>query len=140
MNFWDAAGNVASGLVVMAFCMKDIIPLRLTALASKIAFLIYGIGLGLVPVWLLHAILRRAGFPSARGRLGRRLASESKCLAVSDRTRVQGKTTNAQSSVLAVGPTSVRTDDRGRVTGRRRPPLLNASVCACIVYVTAPKA
>lgn len=50
MNFWDAAGNVASGLVVMAFCMKDIIPLRLTALASKIAFLIYGIGLGLVPV------------------------------------------------------------------------------------------
>jgi len=40
----------------MAFCMKDIIPLRVVALTSNIAFLIYGIALGLVPVWLLHAI------------------------------------------------------------------------------------
>src|SRR5262249_60801367 len=35
----------------------DIIPLRVVALTSNIAFLIYGIGLGLAPVWLLHAIL-----------------------------------------------------------------------------------
>ena len=41
----DAAGYLASGLVVMAFCMKDIIPLRVVALTSNIAFLIYGIRL-----------------------------------------------------------------------------------------------
>jgi hypothetical protein len=57
MRLWDTAGYLASGLVVMAFCMKDIIPLRVVALTSNIAFLIYGIGLGLAPVWLLHAIL-----------------------------------------------------------------------------------
>ncbi len=37
--------------------MEDIIALRMVALSSNIAFLIYGIGLGLVPVCLLHAIL-----------------------------------------------------------------------------------
>jgi hypothetical protein len=57
MRLWDAAGYLASGLVVMAFCMRDIIPLRVVALTSNIAFLIYGIGLGLIPVWILHAIL-----------------------------------------------------------------------------------
>jgi hypothetical protein len=57
MRFWDAAGFLASCLVVLAFCMRDVIPLRLVALASNVAFLSYGIGLGLVPVWLLHAIL-----------------------------------------------------------------------------------
>jgi hypothetical protein len=52
-----AAGYVASVLVVLAFCMKDMTALRLVALGSNVTFLIYGIGLGLVPVWLLHAIL-----------------------------------------------------------------------------------
>jgi hypothetical protein len=41
----------------MAFCMKAIIPLRVVALTSNIAFFIYRIALGLAPVWLLHAIL-----------------------------------------------------------------------------------
>jgi CRP/FNR family cyclic AMP-dependent transcriptional regulator len=53
----EAAGYIASGLVIMAFCMKDLMYLRLVALASNVAFLIYGIGLGLAPVWVLHAIL-----------------------------------------------------------------------------------
>ena len=57
MSVWDAAGFLASGLVIAAFCMKDIISLRAVALASNIAFLIYGIGLGLAPVWLLHTVL-----------------------------------------------------------------------------------
>ena len=57
MTLWDAAGYLASGLVIASFCMSDIIPLRGLALASNVAFLLYGIGLGLVPVWLLHAIL-----------------------------------------------------------------------------------
>jgi hypothetical protein len=57
VSLCDVVGFLASGLVVAAFCMKDIIPLRLMALASNVAFLVYGIGLGLAPIWLLHAIL-----------------------------------------------------------------------------------
>jgi hypothetical protein len=57
MTIWDTAGYLASSLVITAFCMKDILRLRLAALVSNVAFLIYGLGLGLAPVWLLHAIL-----------------------------------------------------------------------------------
>jgi hypothetical protein len=57
VNLCDTVGFLASGLVIAAFCMKDLIPLRLLALASNVAFLAYGIGLGLAPIWLLHAIL-----------------------------------------------------------------------------------
>jgi hypothetical protein len=57
MISWDAVGYVASGLVLAAFCMKEMIPLRLVAVCSNVAFLIYGLALGLVPVWLLHAVL-----------------------------------------------------------------------------------
>ena len=57
MRLFDATGYLASALVVMAFCMRDIVPLRLVALSSNVAFLVYGIALGLAPVWLLHAIL-----------------------------------------------------------------------------------
>jgi|SRR5689334_8699296 len=56
-NAWDAVGFLASGLVITAFCMKDIVQLRIAALASNIAFLTYGIALGLIPVWLLHLVL-----------------------------------------------------------------------------------
>ena len=57
MTIWDAAGYVASTLVVTAFCMKDILRLRVVASLSNVAFLAYGLALGLVPVWLLHALL-----------------------------------------------------------------------------------
>jgi hypothetical protein len=57
MTIWDTAGYLASSLVITAFCMKDILRLRLAASVSNVAFLIYGLGLGLTPVWLLHAIL-----------------------------------------------------------------------------------
>ena len=57
MIIWDAVGYLASGLVVTAFCMKDILWLRMVALLSNAAFLTYGLGLDLVPVWLLHAVL-----------------------------------------------------------------------------------
>jgi hypothetical protein len=53
----DAVGYLASALVLAAFCMKDMIPLRIVAVCSNIAFLVYGVALGLVPVWLLHAVL-----------------------------------------------------------------------------------
>jgi hypothetical protein len=53
----DAIGYLASALVLAAFCMREMIPLRAVAVCSNIAFLIYGLALGLVPVWLLHAVL-----------------------------------------------------------------------------------
>lgn len=57
MNAWDAVGFLASGLVLAAFCMKDIVQLRIIAVASNMAFLAYGIALGLMPVWVLHLLL-----------------------------------------------------------------------------------
>lgn len=57
MTIWDAAGYLASSLVVTAFCMNDIRRLRIVASLSNVAFLVYGLALGLIPVWLLHAML-----------------------------------------------------------------------------------
>ena len=53
----DAIGYLASALVLTAFCMKEMIPLRVVGVCSNIAFLIYGVALGLAPVWVLHAVL-----------------------------------------------------------------------------------
>jgi hypothetical protein len=57
MNAWNAVGFLAAGLVITAFCMKDILHLRIVAVASNVAFLAYGVALGLMPVWLLHLVL-----------------------------------------------------------------------------------
>jgi hypothetical protein len=57
MNAWNAVGFLAAGLVFTAFCMKDILHLRIVAVASNVAFLAYGVALGLIPVWLLHLVL-----------------------------------------------------------------------------------
>jgi len=57
MNAWNAVGFLAAGLVITAFCMKDILHLRIVAVASNVAFLAYGVALGLIPVWLLHLVL-----------------------------------------------------------------------------------
>jgi len=57
MNASNAVGFLAAGLVITAFCMKDILHLRIVAVASNMAFLAYGIALGLIPVWLLHSVL-----------------------------------------------------------------------------------
>ena len=57
MSAWNAVGFLAAGLVITAFCMKDILHLRIVAVASNVAFLAYGIALGLMPVWILHLVL-----------------------------------------------------------------------------------
>jgi hypothetical protein len=54
---WELSGYIASGLVLAAFYMQDMIPLRLVALASNVAFIAYGVALDLTPIWLLHALL-----------------------------------------------------------------------------------
>jgi hypothetical protein len=57
MHTWDAIGYVAAILVLTAFGMKNIIPLRVAAICSNLVFIIYGLGLGLTPIWSLHAAL-----------------------------------------------------------------------------------
>jgi hypothetical protein len=54
---WEACGYVASGLVLAAFYMKEMVPLRIVALASNLAFIAYGLALDLAPIWLLHLLL-----------------------------------------------------------------------------------
>jgi hypothetical protein len=53
----DALGYVASGLVFVTFCMKTMIPLRLIAMTSNVAFIAYGFAGHLYPVLFLHVIL-----------------------------------------------------------------------------------
>lgn len=53
----DFAGYIASALVLLTFCMKDMVALRIAAMCSNVAFLVYGAGLNLVPVLVLHGIL-----------------------------------------------------------------------------------
>jgi hypothetical protein len=57
MTNWDAFGYLAAGLVFLAFGMKEMVPLRIVAIFSNVAFVIYGLGLHLTPVWLLHGFL-----------------------------------------------------------------------------------
>lgn len=51
------AGYFASGLVFLTFCMSTLIPLRLIAIASNIAFIIYALLGDLIPILMLHGAL-----------------------------------------------------------------------------------
>jgi len=53
----DYVGYLASVLVLCTFCARTMVPLRLIALGSNVAFLAYGALLHLCPVLLLHATL-----------------------------------------------------------------------------------
>lgn len=53
----EHVGYVASALVLLTFAMKHMIPLRIVALASNVAFLTYGLGMQLMPVVVLHCAL-----------------------------------------------------------------------------------
>ena len=57
MSHWDAIGYFASGMVFVAFGMQEMVALRIVAMLSNLAFIAYGLGLDLTPVWLLHAVL-----------------------------------------------------------------------------------
>ena len=53
----SAIGFIASGLVLAAFGMKDMVNLRIVAICSNIAFIMYGFVLDLPPVLILHLML-----------------------------------------------------------------------------------
>ncbi|TNF57855.1 MAG: cyclic nucleotide-binding domain-containing protein [Rhodobacteraceae bacterium] len=57
MTWAELAGYTASLLVFATFCMKTLIPLRLVAIASNIAFIVYGLLAGLFPILFLHCAL-----------------------------------------------------------------------------------
>jgi CRP/FNR family cyclic AMP-dependent transcriptional regulator len=57
MDWIDIAGYVASGLVFCTFCMKTMIPLRIVAIASNAAFIVFSYSAGIYPVLILHAVL-----------------------------------------------------------------------------------
>lgn len=58
MALWlEVASYVAPALVFVSFFMKEIIPLRLVAIVSNVAFVIFAIGAGLIPILILHAAL-----------------------------------------------------------------------------------
>ncbi len=57
MSWVEAAGYFASALVFATFCMKTMIPLRLAAIGSNVAFIAYGIAGQIYPVLILHAVL-----------------------------------------------------------------------------------
>ena len=53
----SAIGFIASGLVLAAFGMKDMVNLRIVAICSNVAFIAYALLLDLPPVLVLHVIL-----------------------------------------------------------------------------------
>ena len=57
MTLPQALGFLAAGLVLVTFGMRTMVPMRIAAIASNLAFIAYGVSLELTPVWLLHGIL-----------------------------------------------------------------------------------
>ena len=53
----SASGYLASALVLTTFCMGSMRPLRLTAVASNLAFIFYAAVADIPPVLILHSIL-----------------------------------------------------------------------------------
>jgi hypothetical protein len=56
-NISDSVGYLACALVLATFSMKSMRPLRVTAIASNIAFLVYAFSIHLPPIFVLHGIL-----------------------------------------------------------------------------------
>lgn len=57
MSWVEAAGYFASALVFTTFCMKTMIPLRIAAVGSNVAFITYGLAGHIYPVLILHSVL-----------------------------------------------------------------------------------
>jgi hypothetical protein len=95
---WDAIGFIAACLVFATFYMRDMITLRTLALCSNLAFIIYGLGLGLVPIWLLHAVL----LPVNAWRLWQNASLGSRCESRRRSARALGGTDPRSRDVIAL--------------------------------------
>jgi hypothetical protein len=57
MSLIDIVGYLAALVVLAAFCMSSIVPLRIVAILSNVLFAVYGLLAHLYPIFLLHSIL-----------------------------------------------------------------------------------
>ena len=57
VSWVELSGYIASLLVFVAFYMKTMIPLRVVAILSNVAFITYAVGGHLYPVLILHTVL-----------------------------------------------------------------------------------
>jgi hypothetical protein len=57
MRWVDVAGYVACSLVFLTFYMRGMVQLRVVALCSNAAFLVYAFSLHLAPIAILHSAL-----------------------------------------------------------------------------------
>ena len=57
MEYGDIIGYLASALVFATFYVRTMMPLRMLAIASNIAFIAYAASEGLTPVLVLHLVL-----------------------------------------------------------------------------------
>ena len=57
ISWIDGVGYLASALVLLTFCIGTMLNLRAIAIFSNLAFIGYGLGAGIYPVLILHAIL-----------------------------------------------------------------------------------
>ena len=58
----DLVGYVASTLVFATFYVRKILTLRLIAICSNVAFIAYGLGYHLHPIFILHSVLLPLNF------------------------------------------------------------------------------
>lgn len=56
-SVFDLIGYVASSLVFATFYVKRILTLRLIAICSNVAFILYAFGYHLHPIFILHSLL-----------------------------------------------------------------------------------
>ena len=57
MDNFEPIGYLAALLVLATFCMRDMVALRVVAIASNVAFIAYSGLADIGPVLLLHALL-----------------------------------------------------------------------------------
>ena len=57
MTIDDVIGAFAASLVLATFCARQMVPLRVLAIASNIAFITYADRDGLLPILVLHAVM-----------------------------------------------------------------------------------
>ncbi len=57
MSCTEVLGYAASACVLASFCMRAMIPLRVTAICSNVLFALFGALAHIYPVLLLHVVL-----------------------------------------------------------------------------------
>ncbi len=57
LTWVELAGYTAALLVFITFYMKTMVPLRIVAMSSNVAFMTYALGAQLYPIFILHSIL-----------------------------------------------------------------------------------